>query len=192
WSLIAGRLPGRTDNEIKNYWNTNLAKKIQDHSTSTPKSSIKSKEKKRPVTGTSVETRTSKPKIKSSTVVKTKALRCTKLFFSTTTTTPESQIVENRDRIRGSTDHYMEMKLESGNEFLGCPLRGKNLLQNYDMDFKNGENCWISEFSQLCNFDAEKLDDFSSPSSDDSLFLLDVMLQNWAGNDCIQDGWLKE
>ncbi|KAI4316475.1 hypothetical protein L6164_024453 [Bauhinia variegata] len=27
WSLIAGRLPGRTDNEIKNYWNTNLAKR---------------------------------------------------------------------------------------------------------------------------------------------------------------------
>ncbi|KAI4377013.1 hypothetical protein MLD38_014710 [Melastoma candidum] len=27
WSLIAGRLPGRTDNEIKNYWNTALAKK---------------------------------------------------------------------------------------------------------------------------------------------------------------------
>ncbi|KAJ9168026.1 hypothetical protein P3X46_019604 [Hevea brasiliensis] len=28
WSLIAGRLPGRTDNEIKNYWNTKLGKKI--------------------------------------------------------------------------------------------------------------------------------------------------------------------
>ncbi|KAL8137059.1 hypothetical protein V2J09_003060 [Rumex salicifolius] len=27
WSLIAGRLPGRTDNEIKNYWNTNLVKR---------------------------------------------------------------------------------------------------------------------------------------------------------------------
>ncbi|XP_008220563.1 PREDICTED: transcription factor WER-like [Prunus mume] len=26
WSLIAGRIPGRTDNEIKNYWNTNLCK----------------------------------------------------------------------------------------------------------------------------------------------------------------------
>ncbi|KAJ7979261.1 Myb transcription factor [Quillaja saponaria] len=28
WSLIAGRLPGRTDNEIKNYWNTNLSKRL--------------------------------------------------------------------------------------------------------------------------------------------------------------------
>ncbi|KAK3220337.1 hypothetical protein Dsin_014307 [Dipteronia sinensis] len=31
WALIAGRLPGRTDNEIKNYWNTNIGKKLQDH-----------------------------------------------------------------------------------------------------------------------------------------------------------------
>lgn len=30
WSLIAGRLPGRTDNEIKNYWNSNLAKKLPE------------------------------------------------------------------------------------------------------------------------------------------------------------------
>ncbi|XP_002978781.2 transcription factor MYB34 isoform X2 [Selaginella moellendorffii] len=29
WSLIAGRLAGRTDNEIKNYWNTHLKKKLR-------------------------------------------------------------------------------------------------------------------------------------------------------------------
>ncbi|CAM8977076.1 unnamed protein product [Rhodiola kirilowii] len=29
WSLIAGRLPGRTDNQVKNYWNTQLSRKLK-------------------------------------------------------------------------------------------------------------------------------------------------------------------
>ncbi|KAL1213362.1 Transcription factor RAX1 [Cardamine amara subsp. amara] len=28
WSIIAAHLPGRTDNDIKNYWNTKLRKKL--------------------------------------------------------------------------------------------------------------------------------------------------------------------
>ncbi|KAH9306177.1 hypothetical protein KI387_010581 [Taxus chinensis] len=30
WSLIAGRMQGRTDNEIKNFWNTHLSRKLAD------------------------------------------------------------------------------------------------------------------------------------------------------------------
>ncbi|GLJ47506.1 hypothetical protein SUGI_1002970 [Cryptomeria japonica] len=44
WSLIAGRLPGRTDNEIKNYWNTHLGKKMQ----SQKKTLVKLERKEKP------------------------------------------------------------------------------------------------------------------------------------------------
>ncbi|KAJ4971225.1 hypothetical protein NE237_004324 [Protea cynaroides] len=46
WSLIAGRLPGRTDNEIKNYWNTNLCRKIQGKTTKKKRKRSKNKKLK--------------------------------------------------------------------------------------------------------------------------------------------------
>ncbi|KAK8716698.1 hypothetical protein V6N13_044002 [Hibiscus sabdariffa] len=69
WSLIAGRLPGRTDNEIKNYWNTFLSKKVQADVSKT----IESEDKK------------SVRKYKSGTtrkVIVPKATRCTKILLS--------------------------------------------------------------------------------------------------------------
>ncbi|MBA0756932.1 hypothetical protein Gotri_020066 [Gossypium trilobum] len=65
WSLIAGRLPGRTDNEIKNYWNTTLGKRAK------AQASIEAKT-------IPTESRLNEPS-KSSTkieVIRTKAIRC--------------------------------------------------------------------------------------------------------------------
>ncbi|KAK7263589.1 hypothetical protein RJT34_31181 [Clitoria ternatea] len=41
WSAIAAQMPGRTDNEIKNHWHTNLKKRSQQESLSnTPKDQV--------------------------------------------------------------------------------------------------------------------------------------------------------
>lgn len=49
WSLIAGRLPGRTDNEIKNYWNTHLSKKLSSQESQDKTSKNLSTSSKSPV-----------------------------------------------------------------------------------------------------------------------------------------------
>ncbi|KAH7547109.1 transcription factor MYB1 [Ziziphus jujuba] len=78
WSLIAGRLPGRTDNEIKNYWNTNIGKKIKGNNSSyTTCRNEKAKISPQTVRHSTIQPSKGSNSINSH-VVRTKASRCTK------------------------------------------------------------------------------------------------------------------
>ncbi|XP_010535622.1 PREDICTED: transcription factor RAX1 [Tarenaya hassleriana] len=48
WSIIAAHLPGRTDNDIKNYWNTKLRKKLMAASSSSSADSMASLSRQNP------------------------------------------------------------------------------------------------------------------------------------------------
>lgn len=105
WSLIAGRLPGRTDNEIKNYWNTHLGRRAESSTQENLPHSCKMKHQKE----SSSETATSRdvPSVKA---VRTKAHRCTKAFL-----TPQPEEV--------ASDHY---------KIQGTPLHQDNFLLDID------------------------------------------------------------
>lgn len=64
WSLIAGRLPSRTDNEIKNYWNSHLSKRVNDnnHQRNRNNRGVKGPKKRNIVTANKVRSFTNKQK----------------------------------------------------------------------------------------------------------------------------------
>ncbi|KAL6216852.1 hypothetical protein ACLB2K_010070 [Fragaria x ananassa] len=100
WSLIAGRLPGRTDNEIKNYWNTTLAKKAKPESHSgSSKETSPAPTRFRPRKASAAAT--TQPQ-----VIRTKATRLTRMpvpslpllidYCSTSTTALELQVPQTQ------------------------------------------------------------------------------------------------
>ncbi|KAJ4762978.1 R2R3 MYB transcription factor [Rhynchospora pubera] len=93
WSLIAGRLPGRTDNEIKNYWNTNLSKRAKMENQNSNKH--KFEETKDEI----VQLPEQKHNVAQEmhTVIRTKALRCKKLYLP-----------HNQDGIISNQSHAIE------------------------------------------------------------------------------------
>ncbi|KAG6471271.1 hypothetical protein ZIOFF_072382 [Zingiber officinale] len=95
WSLIAGRLPGRTDNEIKNYWNTNLSKKTMPRVCDRRR--LNSKENKE---ADKLDPVNEQP---SHRVIRTKAVRCTKVYnLAKDDNCSSSKLIACNDEIRPS------------------------------------------------------------------------------------------
>ncbi|XP_041018239.1 transcription factor MYB1-like isoform X1 [Juglans microcarpa x Juglans regia] len=171
WSLIAGRLPGRTDNEIKNYWNTNIGKKVQAHSNPTAF-------KRRPsnqAQGNLIPAKelagsgAAPPKaiIGSGNVIRTKATRCTKVVL---TSGPQDQS-DGHDHQLGIKPRVLEPSSstllgdhDSSADFSKINLEENNS-SNFLEDFEMDENF----FSDFLDIDFSQLPCFENNEGTDSI-----------------------
>ncbi|XVF43758.1 hypothetical protein PTKIN_Ptkin02bG0065900 [Pterospermum kingtungense] len=195
WSLIAGRLPGRTDNEIKNYWNSVLSKRTQvkklDHTNEDGK-------KQRIIN-------CSRKAPSSSGVIRAKANRCTKVFI-----TPQQQtIVEKHDNnidrrvpsidAKLADDHQTAVDSESSDGSFRLPSsKEENPSSNFVMNFGVGDISNISEalasddITQSSDFDfcdmnsASVMYEYGINDFGQALLSPGGMVQNWSGDDCVE------
>ncbi|THU57834.1 hypothetical protein C4D60_Mb03t07740 [Musa balbisiana] len=172
WSLIAGRLPGRTDNEIKNYWNTNLSKKTMPPLCT--KGSSKGKEEKK--VGSEEEEVKAAGKQLPGHVIQTKAVRCTKVYLPSPRDDPLT------------TGHSSELTHgESPSSSVPRDADPASFLEEFDMDE------FMSSFQedgllQLCVDEALGDANYArEDADDDSLWFCDPMhLDLSDGNTCTE------
>ncbi|XP_057979095.1 myb-related protein 308-like [Malania oleifera] len=140
WSLIAGRLPGRTDNEIKNYWNTHLSKRLRSQGTDPnthkklsgrgeePK---KRKNRKSPNTKNKSSKENSKGQVEAGTPVKVhlpKPIRVTRVSMSRNNSFDSCNTVAEEGGFSGMTVDespcFSHLKDADRDDGVGCCLPG--------------------------------------------------------------------
>ncbi|KAL8102643.1 transcription factor MYB1-like [Apium graveolens] len=192
WSLIAGRLPGRTDNEIKNYWNTSLRKKAHGNynTTSAPspskiptkRTNMKKKDKRK--------SQSSHANVDSK-LPQTPSAQCTQILITSPKPDDLATNYELVQKITGSDKDKMNQNLtpNGSRETVSVnnnePLNEPNNVSQLEPDIGSSDNVILSPgFSGLFGSDFYNHEDnneikSTSPSSSNEKSLTEMLEEFW-------------